>query len=177
MKKIRGQIVYSLEERLQRLSILNKETGCIEWISSMHNGYGKLIIGSRSDGTRKTITAHRLAYMVYKGKIPKGMLVCHHCDNRGCINPDHLFIGTYQDNTDDREIKGRNVLPIRLKGEKHPRSKLKLKDVKKVKELKSLLTQQQIANLFKVSRSTIKDILLEKTWRSFLPEPPKAESK
>lgn len=110
-RKSRGQIIYPLVDRLDRLSKLNESTGCIEWQSSKRNGYGYLMIGSRSDNTRRTVRAHRLSYELYHGEIKDDLYVCHHCDNRACINPFHLFLGTHMDNMDDRDRKGRNIPP------------------------------------------------------------------
>ncbi len=115
------------KDRLLENVVVNNVTGCWEWIGCKRRGYGRTTIGSRKDGTRKTIAVHRLSYLIFKGKIPEGMEVCHKCDNPACINPDHLFVGTRQDNIDDREHKGRNIVKV---GEEQPRAKLSKKSVK-----------------------------------------------
>lgn len=63
--------------------------------------------------------AHRKAYEMTYGAIPEGMQVCHKCDTRPCVNPEHLFLGTNQDNVDDRNRKGRQA-----RGERHSSSRL-----------------------------------------------------
>jgi len=65
-------------------------------------GYGRLRVGNR-----KTMLAHRFSYEAHVGPIPKGMFVCHKCDNPLCVNPDHLFVGTASDNMQDMHRKGR----------------------------------------------------------------------
>lgn len=72
-----------------------------------HNGYGRILVGGKSSLT------HRLAFQLLKGPIPTGLFVCHRCDVRNCINPDHLFLGTPLDNMRDCHNKGRTS---RLKG-------------------------------------------------------------
>jgi len=75
---------------------------CWEWKRSKNiYGYGTMRVNG------KTVLSHRLSYSLFNGNIPEGLLVCHKCDNAGCINPDHLFVGTQTDNMTDCSIKGR----------------------------------------------------------------------
>lgn len=84
------------------------DQGCWQWTKNKDRlGYGRLKI---SLGTRllfKTSSAHRFAWELIVGEIPEGMCVLHKCDNRACCNPDHLFLGTQQDNMQDMHKKGR----------------------------------------------------------------------
>ena len=93
-----------LKQRLLERVSIDDETGCWEWgLSVFDYGYAKMSYKG------KMLTAHRVAYETFIGQIPDGLLVCHHCDNPKCINPDHLFIGTHQDNSNDKIKKGRGV--------------------------------------------------------------------
>jgi hypothetical protein len=81
---------------------VSKTDDCWNWIGAIgETGYGNFGIGYR------TYRAHRLSYEMHYGPIPSGMLVCHKCDNRKCVRPDHLFIGTHKDNMTDCSEKGR----------------------------------------------------------------------
>ena len=77
-------------------------SGCWEWKLSLNtNGYAQIVAFGKLDN------GHRISYKVFKGDIPKGMWVLHSCDNRKCVNPDHLFTGTAYDNNFDMKVKGR----------------------------------------------------------------------
>lgn len=91
-------------------------TGCHIWLgATAPTGYG------RTWFRKKTITTHRVAYLLAHGEIPDGMVVCHRCDVTSCCNPAHLFLGTQAENLLDMRRKGRANDPH---GERHPRSKL-----------------------------------------------------
>ena len=103
---------WKMEDDASRLSRLSKimENGCIEYIGSRdsRSGYGKVRVGSRTDGTRRTARAHRVAWEIARGPIPEGHVVRHRCDNPPCVNPDHLELGTQADNVQDMVDRGRH---------------------------------------------------------------------
>ncbi len=75
---------------------------CIEFNGSKNeHGYGRIRVGDTVTGT------HQLAYRLFVGNIPQDMCVCHSCDNPSCINPEHLFLASHQENMTDRDRKGR----------------------------------------------------------------------
>lgn len=131
------------------------QSGCHEWRSSLHrDGYGKAL----HEG--KTVSAHRLAYLLFVGEIPDGLCVLHRCDNRKCVNTEHLFLGTYRDNVIDMHAKGRAV------------GRRKLSD-ESVRRIQSLLasghTQQSIADEIGISQITVSRIKLgQRRYLSFL---------
>jgi hypothetical protein len=89
-----------LQQRLARHSVTDPETGCILWMASRtRSGYGLV------RWQRRLWLTHRAAWMARHGPIPKGLCICHRCDVRPCINPDHLFPGTQRDNIVDMYAK------------------------------------------------------------------------
>lgn len=102
----------TVTERLLALSIPEPNSGCWLWLGAIApNGYGKICI--RDNGTKQSHGAHRISYETFRAKIPSGLYVLHHCDNRACINPDHLFIGTQKDNVADMNRKNRHPHPFK----------------------------------------------------------------
>lgn len=92
-------------QKFARYHEVDQETGCWNWLKYVDpsTGYGNF----RQDGHQ---LAHRWAYATFRGEIPKGMWVLHSCDNRRCVNPDHLFLGNSRDNVLDMVAKGRQWL-------------------------------------------------------------------
>lgn len=163
-------------ETIKQRMTINPVSGCWEWNGCKRNGYGRTTTGSRTDGTRRSVSAHRLSYELHNGSIPTGYEVCHKCDNPSCINPDHLFVGTRQDNIDDRERKGRNVVFV---GEEQARAKLTKKAVKDARWERAYkgTSFQKLADKYGVSKKTILNAIKGVTWKCvpYMPEPPKED--
>lgn len=110
-----------LREYIETRCIPVPFVGCWMWLLSLgSHGYGQACM----PGNRVT-TAHRVSFFAFKGEIPDGMLVQHGCDNKWCVNPDHLSLGTDKTNSDDKHRKGRANLESRV-FPPHPGRKLTL---------------------------------------------------
>jgi len=153
------EAILRLKKNLEQKSRKNIETGCIEWTGFYvkHFGYGAVGFKGRQ------MRAHRASWLVYKGEIPKGKLVCHKCDNPKCINVDHLFLGTYKENMEDMLRKKRGVF---VNGEKQGSCKLNEKQVLEIRLQKSQgLSYKSLANMYGVAVSNIFSIIHRKTWK------------
>lgn len=105
----------------------------------------------------------RYIYSLYNGRISAGMCIRHTCDNPSCINPQHLLIGTYQDNSNDMIIRGRQCLQD---GEHSHGAKLNNQKVREIRKLYPHKTFQSIAYIYGVSRQCVADIIQGKTWKN-----------
>ena len=137
--------------------------GCLEWKGKGAKTHGYCST-KNYDLKNKNIMVHQLSYFLFKGEIPKGMCVCHTCDNRKCCNPDHLWLGTHSDNTKDCVEKGRHLGKAPY-GSKNGSAKLIECQVSEIRKLyKEGMFQRVIAKKFNVSQATINGIVNYKTW-------------
>lgn len=135
--------------------------GCWEWNGKrMPNGYGYLPYGAQNK-----LWAHCESYKIHKGPIPNGLLTCHSCDYKPCVNPDHLWLGTDMDNALDKMAKGRSNPAF---GERASSAKLTDAAVIKIRSSLLHLHNQEIADIFGVSDSTISAVRLRQTWTHLL---------
>lgn len=135
------------------------DSGCWVWTRKnlCKDGYGRY----HADG--RGISAHRYSYSVFRsesGYISPNLCVCHTCDNRQCVNPSHLFLGSPKDNTADMVNKGRQA-----KGTKARSAKLNDETVKKLRKQAKGTKAKDIARELGVTASTINKVLRGETWK------------
>ena len=136
---------------------ITTESGCMEWQGAINllNGYGMATVFGKSE------TIHRHIYRLSKGEIPKGLFVLHKCDNKICINPEHLFLGTNQDNIDDMIQKDRKP-----KGDNHPQTVLtELKKQKLFQMVEKGNTYYEIGKELGISYQHASKIAIENGFR------------
>lgn len=130
---------------------------CWEWIGSIAqgSGYGRIPLGTRQHWAY----AHRVSWQLHRGPIPGEMCVLHRCDNRTCVNPDHLFLGTRTDNAADRDAKGRTC-----RGEDRPHRLTRIQ-VDEIRRRYKRGNGFALAAEFGVARATISNIVTGHSWR------------
>jgi hypothetical protein len=141
---------------------VKKTKGCWLWSGNLNtDGYGVLTVKNKKPKQQK---AHRLSYEIHKGKIPKGLIICHKCNNPSCVNPKHLYAGTHKQNSRDMVVSGHSQ-----RGEKHPQSVLTKEKVIEIrrKYFSEKLSYQKLSKLFSVSPATIGLIIRRNTWNWF----------
>jgi hypothetical protein len=145
-----------LADRMRRQTRVTD--GCWEWTGGVDNdGYGR--ISGQVDGVRYQ-KAHRVAWVLHNQQpIPANMVVCHSCDNRRCVNPAHLWLGTQEENQLDKIGKGRHIT---VRGEAHPEAKLTEDQVRAI--LADARTHTEIAYDYGIKASTVSSIKTRKSW-------------
>lgn len=152
----------SVEDRFWEKVDVRSKDECWNWLGIITpKGYGHFRVTSKG-----MTRSHRFSYEIAFGKIPDGFLVLHKCDNRKCVNPSHLFLGTNDDNMKDMARKGRGRTLIRL-GEDSPVHKLTLKDVMEIRELYSTgqYTYLQLSDRFNITYQHVGSVVTRKTWK------------
>lgn len=143
-------------------SKVNKTEGCWEWTAGKtKDGYGIFKVH-----TKNLMRSHRYAWELECGPIPKGLCVLHKCDNRKCVNPNHLFLGTNEDNVKDREQKGRGVMPDQ-NGENNSMAKLTEEEIKNIRFRyeNENITQKELGKIYNIDQSAVSIIINKKVWK------------
>lgn len=152
-------------------SKVDKTNHCWLWREAISTkGYGMFCLYHG-----KRVYSHRFSFETVNGPTPENLFVLHSCDNRLCVNPNHLFVGTQKDNIQDAVKKarmasgvrnGRYTRPDRTpRGKNHGMSKLTEEQVIEIKRMHKSFSQQVIAYKFNVSQPTISSVLMNKTWK------------
>jgi hypothetical protein len=153
---IKPKELYDESVKKRLLNKVKIENECWLWEGCLnHVGYGQ------SSYRSKQMTVHRLSWKVFKGDFDSKLCVLHKCDNRNCINPEHLYLGNQCDNMQDAFDRGRKT----TKRENHPRAKV-TKELSKeiIQHRKSGMSQQKIGDLYGVSQGVISKVVLRLHW-------------
>lgn len=158
----RGPQPKNLKEKLMAKLLVDSK-GCWIYQGTRHTfGYGVLPLGHRG-----TISAHRAAWQVFCGPIPKGLNVLHHCDVPPCFNPEHLWLGTQKDNLQDALKKGRcrNKVWYGEDHVSHKVTKAQVEEMRKLYQSDLLISHRQLAKQYKISATEVGRILRKDVWR------------
>ena len=153
-----GRMQKSLLERFEEKYSPEPNSGCWLWIGCIGGQDERATIWC--NGTMAY--AYRVSWELYRGKVPDGMQVLHHCDVPSCVNPDHLFVGTQSDNMQDCAKKKR-VAPNPLLGEDSNLAKLSADDVREIRT--KALPYQRYMEKFDINQTTVHQIQRRATWK------------
>lgn len=148
--------IKTLEERFWEYCSKDDPQSCWEWQGGTNNyGYGRFSFNNHK------VLAHRVSWEIHFGPIPDGLGVLHHCDNPLCVNPNHLFLGTHQENMADKIKKRRHNF-----GQRNGAAKLTRDDVIAIRDRASHgSTYSELADYFGVKKETIAGIIHRRSWR------------
>jgi len=137
-----------------------KQEGCWDWKGCIHrSGYAPMLF--LNPGQQKN--AHIVSWILHNGEVPKGLWVLHKCDNRKCTNPEHLFLGTAKDNTDDKDRKNRGN---HAHGESHTHAILTVEKVKEIRKKLSMgITMKRLSEEYNISSGALYAIKKNTTWK------------
>ena len=156
----------NIQERFWRYT--KKTRRCWLWTGGkFRRGYGQFSISG------KNLKAHRVSYEIHIGPIPSGLLVCHKCDNPSCVNPKHLFLGTWKDNVADMTRKGRR---IDNSGENHNLAKVNWKQVREIRRkyamneskdryVEKKYSASKLALEYGISQTMVSNIVSGRAWK------------
>lgn len=135
-------------------------SGCWIWTAARHKfGYGVHGLDN------KAVLAHRRAWELYRGPIPAGLWVLHHCDVPACVNPDHLFVGTQTENNADMDRKGRRRHGV-LAGEAHGRALVTEDQVRDIRRLSAEgVSYKTLAERYGLAKTSVSHIVKRVNWR------------
>jgi len=136
---------------------IKEKNECWIWKSGKDkDGYGRFSLNKRTE------RSHRISYLIKFGIIDSDLLILHICDNASCVNPDHLFQGTFLDNNKDRYTKGRSAI-----GSSNGSSKISERDALEIRTLylNEKLSLEKIGKIFGIGQSTVRDIAVGNTWK------------
>ena len=162
---ITGPQPVSLEARFWLKVERGEPDDCWEWTASVRaNGYGQVYRG----GGRGRGTAHRVSWELAHGAVPPGACVLHRCDNRRCVNPAHLFLGSVADNNADMTAKGRahRMGGPSMPGEVNPSARLNAEAVGRIRAAHAAgATMTDLAAEYGVARKTVSKLVNRLTWQ------------
>jgi hypothetical protein len=158
--RFRGHVAFKTppEIRFWAKVIVKGPDDCWEWQAYIDaRGYGRFKFEGKDD------RAHRVSWVLERGQIPDGLCILHKCDNPKCVNPDHLYIGTHQDNMRDRTDRNRSA-HNRIFGERHGHSKATAEQVLEIRKIGHSKSLKEMSALFGLSVSHISRLRSRKLW-------------